>query len=52
MYYYISRNTIKIRFCSAEFTCNRARKNNLLLPAMGPGTAVLHNCGTVYRAQS
>lgn len=41
MYYNISGNTIKIRFCSAEFSYNGARKNNLLLPAMGPGTTVL-----------
>lgn len=43
------RNTIQIRVSSPEFTCNRARKNNLALPGISAGKTVQHNWSTVYK---
>lgn len=43
------RNTIKVRVCSTEFTCNRGRKNNLALPGIRAGKTLQHNWSTVYK---
>lgn len=48
----ILKNTIKIRVCFTEFSCKRARKNNLALPAISAGKAVQHKWSTVYMPSS